>query len=45
MKKAYIEILEKQLAIDYDCSVEDLHSKENIYRILKVFPTVSSLIK
>ena len=36
MGKLYIEILEKQLAIDYDCSVEDLHSKENIYRILKV---------
>lgn len=36
MEKSYTEILEKQLAIDYDCSVEELHSKENIYRILKV---------
>ena len=32
----YTEILEKQLAIDYDCTIEDVHSKENIYRILKV---------
>lgn len=31
-----IEVLEKQLAIDYDCSVEDVHSSENIFRILKV---------
>lgn len=31
-----IEVLEKQLAIDYDCSVEDVHSSENIFRVLKV---------
>lgn len=36
MKKTYIEILEEQLAIDYDCSPDEVHSKENIYRILKV---------
>lgn len=32
----YTEVLEKQLAIDYDCTVEEIRSKENIYRILKV---------
>lgn len=36
MDKSYIEALEEQLAIDYDCSVNEVHSKENIYRILKV---------
>lgn len=36
MRNAYIDILEEQLAIDYNCSVEEVHSKENIYRILKV---------
>lgn len=32
----YTEILEKQLAIDYGCTIEEVHSEENIYRILKV---------
>lgn len=36
MDKSYITILEEQLAIDYDCSVSEVHSNENIYRILKV---------
>jgi len=36
MKKKYIDILEEQLAIDYDCSVEEVHSSENIFRTLKI---------
>lgn len=35
MENSYIEVLEKQLAIDYDCTVEEVHSNENIFRILK----------
>ncbi len=35
MKERYIDVLEKQLAIDYDCEVEDVHSSENIYRMIK----------
>ena len=29
-------VLEKQLAIDYDCTVEEVRSTENVYRVLKV---------
>lgn len=35
MKNSYIEVLENQLAIDYNCTVEEVRSVENIYRILK----------
>lgn len=35
MKNPYIEVLENQLAIDYNCTVEEVRSAENIYRILK----------
>ena len=34
MRNPYIEILEKQLAIDYDCTIEEVRSKENIFRVL-----------
>lgn len=34
MNKSYTDILEEQLAIDYDCSVEEVHSSKNIFRIL-----------
>lgn len=36
MKNQCIEVLEKQLATDYDCSVEEVHSSENIYRLMKL---------
>lgn len=36
MSKIYLDVLEKQLAIDYDCTVEEVHSNENVYRVLKV---------
>ena len=36
MNDLYVNVLEKQLAIDYDCTVEEVHGKESIYRILKV---------
>ena len=32
----YTDILEKQLAVDYDCTIEDIKSSENIYRGLKM---------
>ncbi len=35
MKNPYIEVLERQLAVDYDCSVEEVRSTENIYCIMK----------
>ena len=34
----YIDVLERQLAVDYDCTVEEVHSDKNIFRILKVNP-------
>jgi len=36
MSNSYRDILEKQLAIDYDCTVEEVRSAENVYRVLKV---------
>ena len=36
MNKAYTEILEEQLAIDYDCTTEEVRSPENVFRIWKV---------
>lgn len=36
MPNVYVNVLEKQLAIDYDCTVEEVHSTENIFRALKV---------
>ena len=36
MSNIYLDVLEKQLAIDYDCTVEEVHSNENVYRVLKV---------
>ncbi len=36
MSNSYRDILEKQLAIDYDCTVEEVRSTENVYRVLKV---------
>lgn len=36
MGNIYVEKLEKQLSVDYDCSIQDIHSEDNIYRILKV---------
>ncbi len=36
MPNAYVKVLEQQLAIDYDCTVEEVHSTENIFRALKV---------
>lgn len=35
MKNTYLEILENQLAIDYDCTVEEVESVDNIYRAMK----------
>ncbi len=35
MKNPYIEVLERQLAVDYDCSFDEVRSSENIYRIMK----------
>ena len=35
MRNPYIEILEKQLAIDYDCTMEEVRSEENVFRVLK----------
>lgn len=35
MHNPYKEVLEKQLAIDYDCTIEEVHSKTNIFRIMK----------
>lgn len=34
MNQNYVQILEKQLAIDYGCSVKEVQSKENIFRII-----------
>ena len=34
--KSCKEQLEQQLAIDYDCTIEELHSKENIFRRLRL---------
>ncbi len=31
--KSYVEILEEQLAIDYDCSVEEVHGVQSIFRV------------
>ena len=36
MPNVYVNVLEQQLAIDYDCTVEEVHSTENIFRVLKV---------
>lgn len=36
MSNKYVNMLERQLAIDYDCTVAEVHSNENVYRILKV---------
>lgn len=36
MSELYVDILEKQLAVDYGCSVQDVHSSDNVYRELKV---------
>lgn len=33
---SYVDILEKQLAVDYDCTITDVRSSDNIYRELKV---------
>lgn len=35
MGDKYTDILEKQLAVDYDCTIEDIKNSENIYRVLK----------
>ena len=35
MKNPYIHILENQLATDYDCTPEEVHSSQNIFRPLK----------
>lgn len=34
--KSYVDILEKQLAVDYDCTITDVRSSNNVYRELKV---------
>lgn len=36
MKNMYIEALEKQLAIDYDCTEDEVHGSENVFKTLKV---------
>lgn len=36
MEGTYIEILEKQLACDYDCTIEDVRSDRNIFRTQKI---------
>lgn len=35
MKNKYLEILEEQLAVDYDCTVEEVRSLHNVYRTSK----------
>lgn len=36
MRETYVDILEKQLAVDYDCTLSDIQSSNNIYREYKV---------
>ena len=36
MKEENIMILEEQLAIDYDCTVEEVRSDKNVFRLTKV---------
>lgn len=36
MSNRYVNILERQLAIDYDCTAWDVHSNDNVYRVMKV---------
>lgn len=38
MRNQYIDILEKQLAIDYDCTIEEVKGSDNVYRVLKTNP-------
>lgn len=34
-KFEYIPVLESQLAIDYDCTAEEVHCQDNIFRVMK----------
>ena len=43
MKNPYIDILEKQLATDYDCTPEEVHSSQNIFRPFKLNADVRPL--
>lgn len=36
MRNQYVNILEEQLSIDYDCTIKDIQSSENVYQIFKV---------
>lgn len=36
MRNQYINILEEQLSIDYNCTIQDVQSSENVYQIFKV---------